>query len=50
MICALIIIAPFLTIWSLNTLFPSLDIPYTLDTWAAIILLTATIKYKTKGD
>lgn len=33
-----IVFAPFLTIWSLNTLFV-LNIPYTLLTWVAIIWL-----------
>ena len=36
----LIVFGPFLTIWSLNTLFPALDIPYTFQTWCAVILLT----------
>ena len=43
-ILSLLIIAPFLTIWSLNTLFPVLDIPYTLETWSATILLTAVLQ------
>ena len=38
-IVALVAIGPLLTIWSLNTLFPVLNIPYGLDTWAAIVLL-----------
>lgn len=41
---AVAIIAPFLTIWSLNTLFPVLAIPFTLDTWAAIILIGMFLK------
>jgi len=41
---AVAIIAPFLTIWSLNTLFPVLAIPYTLDTWSAIILIGMFLK------
>jgi hypothetical protein len=40
----LLIIAPFLTIWSLNTLFPVLEIPYTFETWSATILLTAVLQ------
>jgi len=40
----LIIIGPFLTIWALNTLFPVLDIPFTLDTWAAVILLGVFVR------
>lgn len=34
---------PFLTIWSLNTLF-GLTIPFTIDTWAAVILLGMFLK------
>jgi hypothetical protein len=40
----LLIVAPFLTIWSLNTLFPVLEIPYTFETWSATILLTAVLQ------
>jgi hypothetical protein len=40
---ALVVIAvaigPLLGIWSLNTLFPVLAIPYTIETWAAFALL-----------
>jgi hypothetical protein len=40
---ALIVIAiiggPLLGIWSLNTLFPVLAIPYTWETWLAFLLL-----------
>lgn len=39
-----IIFGPFITIWSLNTLFPVLAIPYSLETWAATIALHATIR------
>lgn len=35
----LVIVGPFLSLWALNTLFPSLAIPYTLETWAASLLL-----------
>jgi hypothetical protein len=41
-ICTLMIVlllgGPICTIWSLNTLF-SLEIPYTFETWAAVIWL-----------
>lgn len=30
-----ILIGPILTIWALNTLFPVLAIPTTIETWAA---------------
>jgi len=42
-IITLVIIGPFLVIWSLNTLFPSLVIPYTLETWVSIMVLGAWI-------
>lgn len=40
----LIIIGPLLTIWSLNTLFPVLAIPYDIWTWSAVIILGAAIR------
>jgi len=30
------VFAPFMTIWSLNTLFPTLDIPMNFWTWLAM--------------
>jgi len=36
---AIIVIAPVATIWALNTLFPVLAIPYSLETWSAAVLL-----------
>lgn len=49
LIVAIIIFAPFAAIWALNVLFPVLAIPYTVETWAASIILggvfrTTTIK------
>jgi hypothetical protein len=35
----LIVLGPLLTIWALNTLFPVLGIPYTLQTWAATVIM-----------
>ncbi len=32
-------LGPLLGIWSLNTLFPQLAIPFTWETWAAFALL-----------
>ena len=43
-VVAAIIFGPFITIWSLNTLFPALAIPYSIETWAAAIALHATIR------
>ena len=39
LIVIVIIIGPLLSIWSLNTLFPVLAIPYTIETWAAMLLV-----------
>jgi len=35
----LVIAGPLCTIWALNTLFPALAIPYTLETWVAAVVL-----------
>ena len=40
-VIALVVISPLFTIWSLNTLFPILNIEYALNTWAAAAILTA---------
>lgn len=39
LIVGLLALGPILTIWALNTLFPVLAIPYTLNTWAATVIL-----------
>ena len=39
LIVAIIIVGPLLSIWALNTLFPALAIPYTIQTWAAVMLV-----------
>lgn len=39
LIVLLIAFGPLLTIWALNTLFPVLAIPYTLETWFAVIVV-----------
>ena len=39
----LIVFGPIAGIWSLNTLFPVLAIPYTLETWAAYFLLFGSL-------
>ena len=44
LIIALIIIGPLLTIWALNTLFPILAIPYTIQTWFAVVLIGMFIR------
>ena len=39
LIILLIIFGPLAMIWAINTLFPVAAIPYSIDTWAAIILI-----------
>jgi len=39
LITALLAAGPLLVIWSLNTLFPVLAIPYTIATWFANLIL-----------
>jgi hypothetical protein len=39
LLVALVILGPFITIWTLNTLFPALAIPYTLETRLAALYL-----------
>jgi len=40
----LIVFAPFASIWALNTLFPALAIPYTFNTWLAVIVFNLFIR------
>jgi hypothetical protein len=40
----LIVIGPLATIWAMNTLFPSLTIPYTFETWASVVILGGLFK------
>ena len=40
-VAILLFVVPFLLIWSLNTLFPVLAIPYTLETWFASVLISS---------
>ena len=39
LIVIIVIVGPLASIWALNTLFPVLAIPYTLETWAAMLLV-----------
>ena len=43
LLVAVIVFGPLLGIWSLNTLFPVLTIPYTWQTWAAFFLLFGSL-------
>lgn len=39
LLVALVFLGPFVTIWTLNTLFPVLAIPYNFETWVAALFL-----------
>ena len=39
LIVIIVIVGPLASIWALNTLFPVLAIPYTIQTWAAMLLV-----------
>ena len=34
-----VFISPLFVLWAMNTLFPTLAIPYTFETWCATILI-----------
>ena len=46
LLAAIIIFGPLITIWSLNTLFPVLDIPTNITTWFATLWIFAFTAYK----
>jgi hypothetical protein len=39
LVVIVLIVGPLASIWSLNTLFPVLAIPYTFETWLAVMLV-----------
>lgn len=41
-----IVFGPFAVLWSLNTLFPVLAIPYTFYSWLAVVVMNLTWMYK----
>jgi len=42
----IIAIGPLATIWAVNTLFPAVAIPYTFETWFAVVVLGAFMRTK----
>jgi len=38
-----VVLGPIATIWSLNTLFPALAIPVTVDTWLSALILGSVV-------
>jgi len=43
-VIGLLILGPLATIWAVNTLFPVLAIPYSFDTWVAVVVLGMFLK------
>ena len=41
-----VVFGPLLSIWALNALFPLLAIPYTWETWLAVILLKGLVTFQ----
>jgi hypothetical protein len=39
-----VIIGPLVTIWALNTLFPVLAIPYSVETWLATVVVAGIFR------
>ena len=51
LLVAVLLLGPLATIWSLNTLFPILAIPYTWETWLAAALILTPFSFGTvKGS
>lgn len=44
LVVAIIVFGPLALIWSLNTLFPVVNIPYTFETWAAAVILPSLFR------
>jgi hypothetical protein len=44
LVIAVVIFGPLLTIWSLNTLFPVLAIPYSMETWLATVIIAGIFR------
>ena len=44
LVVVVVAIGPLATIWAINTLFPSLAIAYSLETWVAVVILGAALR------
>lgn len=43
-IIVVVAIGPLATIWAINALFPSVAIPYAIETWLAVVILGAFLR------
>ena len=50
LIVIVLIVGPLASIWALNTLFPVLAIPYTIQTWAAMLLVGGAFRNFSVGN
>jgi len=48
LVLIVIALGPFMIIWSINTLFPMVNIPYTLETWGASAILFSVFSVRPK--
>jgi hypothetical protein len=48
LVLIVIALGPFMIIWSINTLFPVVNIPYTLETWGASAILFSVVSVRPK--
>ena len=44
LILIVVFLGPLVTIWSLNTLFPVLAIPYSIETWLATVVIAGIFR------
>ena len=51
LVIAIFTLGPIFVVWALNTLFPILAIPYSFDSWCAVIILAwfMRVKISVKG-
>ena len=49
-VIAVVIALPLIGIWSLNTLFPQLAIPYDIYTWLAMFVMLGVLSPRVKVD
>lgn len=47
-VALLVVVGPIALIWALNTLFPVLAIPFTIETWLAAFIIPATLRSTVK--
>ena len=44
LILIVVFLGPLVTIWALNTLFPVLAIPYSIETWLATVVIAGIFR------